>query len=599
MTCRNAETIQDVLKRSGIFQKFQKKNKNKELVLVREGKAISNLCPCRVIKNERLTVKFIKALENYQKSGPPKRVTSSGEIVLFHIRVKGSKNIVKILKNPALKGAIDEITVFAYKGEKVKYALKRDDRLDNIIFQKTCVLTHKGTEETTEMSNLVDALDGKIYTITLISKDTPPDSQPGSLDDAYAVQNEAEIPDSNGDPSQVSPTNQPTDGNTPTEAPKRKVGMCEIQDSEKMRSHLSLKLSISLKELKKKKVSKVSYMQNLLHQEYGKKAETCREVKMMKQLMGFSDSVCQVRINKRPEGTGFLLFDSFVLTNCHVIQNALDRATGRLSQEVTVCFSYESIDVNAEAVKVLEVACSEYFKHDSGVVSDWALLSLDTCQNLPDGLLSRFGPLPPSGGICIIGHPSGDVKKIDPCLIVQAEYCKQVVDKHRQENPENIQVDPRHYGHEEPLQWVASKFFDHTEEEIGQKERELLYESCFYFSSSGSPVFDENCNVVAVHSGGYYYKNQKREENSVIEYGYCLSYIIERILMYVVNNRKDVLKTYICYARRSKMILCLNKMIGQENYAEFENAFQSSEVTDDQIVEMFLHLQSLIKMDTS
>lgn len=594
-----------MLKRSSLFKKVVAKNNNKELVILREGKAISSHCPCSVIKNDQLIVRYIKPVDKYQQSRPPQSVRPSGELVVFHVCVKGGKNIVRIMRNPALKTDIDEITVYAYKGEKVKHALKRDGRLEDIVFKKTCVLTHKSTEETTEMSDLVDDLDGKIFKITLISRDPPPDSQPGSLDDAYAVQNEAEIPDSdaNRDPSQVSPTTQPTNDNTPTEAPKgnvdwvpEKSGRRKIQNSEKMWQHLSLQVKVLVKGLKNQQVSKISKMQNLFRQEYGKKDQTCREVKTMKKLMKLSDSVCHVRINGRPEGTAFLLFDNFVLTNCHVIKKALDVYTMELSQEVTVHFSYESLDDNASGVKVVGVACFEFSPDESGIMCDWALLRLDTYLNLPDCLLPHFGLLPPGGAICIIGHPNDGVKKIDPCLIVPTDCYNQVVEKHRQENPYGVQVDGSHYsGVPGPIQWVTPRFFDVVEESVGQKKRELLYESCFYFGSSGSPVFDENCNVVAVHSGGYVYDNTRGERHSVIEYGYCLSYIIERILLQIVRRQSiDVLEKYLSYAEHSHVMLSLKKMIGSENHAAFENA-----VNDPEFVRMFLKFHSDIAMDTS
>uniref|UniRef100_A0A3Q3WJL1 Serine protease n=1 Tax=Mola mola TaxID=94237 RepID=A0A3Q3WJL1_MOLML len=488
-TCSKAGTIEDALKRSSLFREVVAKNKNKELVILREGKAISSHCPCSVIKNDQLIVKYIKPVDKYQQSRPPQRVRPSGEFVLFHVCVKGGKNIVRIMRNPALKTDIDEITVYAYKGEKVKHALKRDGRLEDIVFKKTY-------------------------------------SQPGSLDDG----NVDWVPE--------------------------KSGRRKIQNSEKMRHHLSLQVKVSVKGLNNQQVSKISKMQNLFRQEYGKKDQTCREVKTMKKLMKLSDSVCHVRINGRPEGTAFLLFDNFVLTNCHVIKKALDVYTMKLSQEVTVHFSYESLDDNASGVKVVDVACFEFSPDESGIMCDWALLRLDTCLNLPDCLLPHFGLLPPSGAICIIGHPNDGVKKIDPCLIVPTDCYNQVVEKHHQENPYGVQVDGSHYsGVPGPIQWVTPRFFDVVEESVGQKKRELLYESCFYFGSSGSPVFDENCNVVAVHSGGYVYDNTRGERHSVIEYGHCLSYIIERILLQIVRRQSlDVLGKYLSYAEHSHVI---------------------------------------------
>ena len=103
--------------------------------------------------------------------------------------------------------------------------------------------------------------------------------------------------------------------------------------------------------------------------EYGKNAHTSAKVKTMKELMVFSDSVCQVRINGRPMGSGFLLFDRFVLTNAHVVKEAYNDSEKELNDmyKVTVHFSDESRNPTVIEVEVEEVAGFEYTED----ISDW------------------------------------------------------------------------------------------------------------------------------------------------------------------------------------------------------------------------------------
>ncbi|KAF7663549.1 hypothetical protein LDENG_00208000 [Lucifuga dentata] len=67
-TCDKAGTVEASLKRSPEFKNIAEKNKGKELIIVRNGKAISSHFPCCLIQqDERLTVKYIKAADKPKK----------------------------------------------------------------------------------------------------------------------------------------------------------------------------------------------------------------------------------------------------------------------------------------------------------------------------------------------------------------------------------------------------------------------------------------------------------------------------------------------------------------------------------------------------
>ncbi|XP_038564115.1 serine protease FAM111A-like [Micropterus salmoides] len=455
------------------------------------------------------------------------------------------------MRNPELKKVIREITVYAYKGEKVKQALRRDGRLLNIVFKKNCVLSETSIEVTSEMSTLVDVLDGKTFQIKLLSKSSPPKSQPGSLDDADMIQNESQRSDSDGnqDPPQQSTSTESVKDNEPKEKPKPNGNIspgnmvCEIPHSETMQRHLSSQFKYLLKGMKTQPGLKLSRIHGPLLVEFGKSVETCREVSTMKKLMELSNSVCQVRINGRPEGSGFLLFDRFVLTNGHTVKNIYNESTEQLTERLTVHFSFESLDQTErgrESGAAVEAVVG--FEHYLGVSYsyDWALLKLGADQTL-SGLLKHFGFIPTRGGICIIGHPYGGVKRIDACFTFPSANCIQVVQRHFLQN----QVEGTDYSCSPgPIQLVTDQFSPHVANSVEQK-RQALTKSCFYFGSSGSPVFDEHCNVVAMHSGGYAYNNARGQSQSVIEFGHPLSVILERIVVQIVERKKsDVLKAF-------------------------------------------------------
>ncbi|XP_075957726.1 serine protease FAM111A-like isoform X2 [Anarhichas minor] len=577
ITCNKARTVESLLKRSSQFREIANKNKNKELVIVRDGKAISSHFPCSLIKDEQLTIKYVKAVDGPKQ--PPsgsdrcQRKRPSCELVMFHLLTKGGKDVVRMMRNSELRNdGIDEMTVYAYRGEEVKHALKRDGRLLDIVFTKNCALSTPITEVTTEMSDLVDALDGKTFRIILLGKSSPPDSQSGSLEDADTTQNESQRCDSEGsrDPLQQSTAAESVNVNTP----KQKAGLDgqkapeimfrEIANSKEMQSYLSSQFTDLVKE---KKVSSLSHIQNLYRVEYGKNAQTCREVKTLKTLMELSNSVCQVRVNDRAEGSGFLLFDKFVLTNGHVLTNIYNESTDWHTEKVTVHFSFESLGQEDSGALVEQVAGFEHGHDASGHQHDWALLEISAHQKLPEGLLTHFGFLPQSGGICIIGHPGEGVKKIDPCFIVPTENFNQVVERHRHENPEGVVPhNPDYSENNAPIQLITDRFFDDVKNDEPNRHA-LNYESCLTFGSSGSPVFDDHCNVVAMHSGGFPYRNARGESHSVIEYGYSLSVIIEHIIIQMAEREKfDVLKTFqACSADcQQQMPANLKKLLERE-----------------------------------
>lgn len=325
-----------------------------------------------------------------------------------------------------------------------------------------------------------------------------------------------------------------------------------------------------------------SRIQECLRVKYGKNDGACREVRVMKELMKLSDSVCIVAINGSPRGTGFLLFDRFVLTNYHVVKDVLNE-TGPLQDKVIVHFKFEEFNSQSlKGVEVEEVVAFQYFIDQSEHSYDWALLKLDETADISCScLLEHFGYLPESGGLCIIGHPDGGVKKIDPCFIIPATDYIKTVGKHLAENPEGVNRNPKHYGEEGPIQLVGPDFFELVNNEIKKQFHIVGYNTCFYFGSSGSPVFDNNCKVVALHSGGYFYHNKKNERQSVIEYGYLLSYIIEDMIIKLVDKKKfDVLSKYLSvdYKKKQNIRDGVKKLAESRGFTGFNDALQSDEV---------------------
>ncbi|KAF0042453.1 hypothetical protein F2P81_005985 [Scophthalmus maximus] len=123
VTCNHLGTVEDSLKRSSQFRGIANNTNDREVVVVRDGKAINSHFPCSSIKDEHLTIKYINTVV---------------------------------------------------------------------------------TEVNTEMSNLVDNLDGATYKIILLKK-----SLPESLEDDYMSNvSQGFYSDENQNPSQARTTNE-------------------------------------------------------------------------------------------------------------------------------------------------------------------------------------------------------------------------------------------------------------------------------------------------------------------------------------------------------------------------------------------------------
>uniref|UniRef100_A0A8C2JBI7 Protein FAM111A-like n=1 Tax=Cyprinus carpio TaxID=7962 RepID=A0A8C2JBI7_CYPCA len=256
--------------------------------------------------------------------------------------------------------------------------------------------------------------------------------------------------------------------------------------------------------------------------EYDKSVQSFLEVKKVKQLMKLSDSVCQIRVEGSARGTGFL---RFILTNAHVV-GEFDPFTRKLSKTFTAVFGYEDLEAKkTRCVPVKEHLAAYYHGNiNTETYLDFALLELKDADEMADcpGLLSRYihGPPPNRGGICIVGHPGEGVKKMDPCFIIGKENLQEAADKHISENVNFIHVMTQ--------QSLAEKWEMH--------DNQIIYNTCFFHGSSGSPVFDEDCYLIGVHTGGYAYKGENCKTRSIMEYAYSMQPILDSIITQIAQR---------------------------------------------------------------
>uniref|UniRef100_A0AAZ3SGH3 Serine protease n=1 Tax=Oncorhynchus tshawytscha TaxID=74940 RepID=A0AAZ3SGH3_ONCTS len=450
VTCHTHGTVLDALRTSTEFKNTTKTRQGMEIVIQREKEpraAVSTHFPCHLIDNdELLTVSFIRVLNGgssdtqglYKQSNTPK--IQPDKLMTFCVETEGGQNIkTKAMKNPELRNKVKYVCVYGYKGERVKQALRRDGRFDKTVLKTGFVLSEPETSVDTEMSQLVDGLDGKSYQ-------------------------------------------------------GRKGEMLIVKVKRIDGSSLVVK----------QKRQKIPNSKEIL-KEFGKKTQSFQEVKKVKRLIELSASVCQVRIEGNAQGTGFLLFEKLILTNAHVVHQIYEPITNKLQQSVTVTFDFEDLDERTQQIPVQSEVVA-YGKVDSGCV-DFALLELssDPDITLPSSLLDSFSFPSLEGGICIIGHRGRE--------------------KHVRENEEFLYVINNRYFEEK---WDIGTHLPRDTEKI-------TYDTCFFHGASGSPVFNEYCQLIAMHTAGYSYQGKRGKTQSVIEYAIPLSGILEEIIIQVVQ----------------------------------------------------------------
>ncbi|XP_016302261.1 protein FAM111A [Sinocyclocheilus anshuiensis] len=535
VACKTFMTVLEALNTSPIFRSEKDKNKNmqKEILIQRSKGAVPRAAvktdfPCCLIeRDEILDIDFIQKDENSstnQTTVDPSLLGKRSKpetLVTIWVKKEGGPKVQCLLKSKALRKSVRYVCVFGFKGEKVKTALKRDGRFNNVIFKKHCGLSELGGDTNHELSIPVEDLEGKSFQVVVLSDQNQPDSQ----DDLTFVKTEANVA-SDADVAETAGSSQnpinterdkKQDGNAKSMNPSTKgYDTKPIVNSEEILGILRDQFKDLLDTLKQReKLKNKSEVQRFFREEYGRSVENFLEVKKVKQLMKLSDSVCQIRKGGSPEGTGFLLFDRFILTNAHVIGIFTDLTKVNFA-EFTAVFDYEDME-SEKRIQIKQLTDYCYRKDEHGRHLDYALLELDDNNDISKyhQLLYSYSPNLPNNRcqICIVGHPGVGVKKMDPCIIIGTESRLDAEEKHKTENVNVINVMTR----------------KSLEEKWDFHKNQITYNSCFFHGSSGSPVFDADCNLIGIHTGGYVYEGHGKTTKSVMEYAYSIQPILNMI----------------------------------------------------------------------
>ncbi|XP_043095079.1 serine protease FAM111A-like [Puntigrus tetrazona] len=533
-SCKTSMTVFEALNTSQMFRRQKDKinNEQKEILIQRfkEGSnkaAVKADFPCCLIESDEiLEIDFIKKYHNSSTNGTTARLSSRNleKLVSFLVKKEGGQKVLHLLKSKALRNRVQYVCVYAFKGEKIKKALRRDGRFNEIIFQKHCALS-EFSDSHHELSNPVtEDLNRKEFQVVVVSdcqnqSDSQEDLTSVSTQPSDAVASDAVAETDGSSQNPISTEQQKKQDEVNTNPLTKRYAAKPITDSEEILRILREQFPVLLEQVKQReKLKKKSDVKEFFRVEYGKSVQSFSEVKKVKKLMRLSDSVCQIRKGGSAAGTGFLLFDRYILTNAHVIGLSIDVTKVNIAQ-FTAVFGYEDLDSINSIHIVQEVAAYFCGKDDKGMYLDYALLELDGIDKNATypNLLECYRPnAPPTRGqICIVGHPGEGVKKMDPCFITEKKNQLEAAKKHASEN--------EHLIHVMKEAWETQKW------DFSAYENKMTYNSCFFHGSSGSPVFDVDCNLIGIHTGGYKYKTKGDKTYSVMEYGFSMQPILDDI----------------------------------------------------------------------
>ncbi|XP_022362695.1 protein FAM111B [Enhydra lutris kenyoni] len=260
---------------------------------------------------------------------------------------------------------------------------------------------------------------------------------------------------------------------------------------------------------------------NVYKKYFGKVTENSTSVATCEDLLHLSESVGIMTWDNNGitgNATCFVFNHDYIFTCRHVIHFMVGEGTDPrfwpdiISKCAKVSFNYKRFcPINVDWYNL-----EPWFEVSDGPL-DYAILKLSKNGNgFPPGLFGRISFPPPSGLIYIIGHPEGQVKKIDGCAVVPIN---QRLERYPEQHRDEV-VGPHAATYNAFSMFTQRSFLPEV-----CNTNTLSYDTCFSSGSSGSPVFNTSGELVAMHTVGHFYAHGGKE-HAIIEFGYSMYSIL-------------------------------------------------------------------------
>ncbi|XP_049423642.1 serine protease FAM111A-like isoform X2 [Epinephelus fuscoguttatus] len=551
IACDRPCTVLEVLKSTENYSKKMRKCADENIViqLGKEDKAsiVATHFPCTCIRDgESLIISCEAEIVEAAKDQLYNPIQSREKYSVFYIDREGGLNTKqkKLFRSKAVK-QFKYLCVYGQKGMTVEEALKRDGRFINDlgVFELS---DNDNPSCLTEYTQKVDTLDQKKLKLCLPRKKKrkgqPADQKANqyTLGDSHTARepNSDEVQQSRNTASNAvqrrargaRTVHQQSDSNTGAVGQQGGSSVSAAGQQSIMVQRINdyvCRQFPSLREWMENQFPGDSYQQtlDLKREDFGKIQNSFSEVDTVRKLVELGGSVCLLEIDLlsvKVLGTGFVLFDNFILTNAHLFKQGFESKIDNWQKYLKVIarFNYENQDSESNWIS-FSVKRDVVFSYDLEL--DYAVLELDLeaqNENVPPGLLKHFGPMPLDGGACLIGHPAGEVKKMDPTCIIEKEKREQAVSDYLKPYNPFIVHQIRLYIKAQGIDSIMKG---------SRAENVVTYPTFMYHGSSGSPVFDAHGRVFGLHTAGFHLAPENTTD-SVIEFAQPLLTIFEHFV---------------------------------------------------------------------
>jgi hypothetical protein len=231
----------------------------------------------------------------------------------------------------------------------------------------------------------------------------------------------------------------------------------------------------------------------LIEKKFSKPVDQSKSAWLMKQIVLASESVGRIYAESKCfTGTCFLVTEDVILTNYHVYKGIKnDIASCHDNPKVKVAFNHvypnqtdnlEECEVNMEDIRA---ECED-------TSLDYIFLGLKKKLN-HKGLSEKVALVKPinfpNNVLTIVGHPDGREKRIDTDCRLISEHTWRPELLERLQKPRRLHFDP--------FLMCKKKIMS------DEYKHKVAYDTSFTFGASGSPVFDDQGKIIAMHTCGW------------------------------------------------------------------------------------------------
>ena len=278
-------------------------------------------------------------------------------------------------------------------------------------------------------------------------------------------------------------------------------------------------------------VDKDQQIFNFAREDVYKNASTKIPARLFPIIGSYIKSIGQISCG-RIRGTCWLVYESLVITNHHVYRLFYQEREELQNPNLPITVIFDYLDVGKpEHIVTVEVDEERDPKVENSHL-DYKFVQLKKCEGLQDraplGSTVRRQPTQ-EGLVTIVGHPEGKEMHTEICVVVSSHAWREKLQQRHDKVVQTQRDDPVSAG---------LNMTKHDSLGCAEKYKDCLpYDTSLFTGASGSPVFDLNGSIVAIHTQGYTL-NVEGGKCSLMEFGVTLQAICEDL------RKRDLLKKY-------------------------------------------------------